>query len=143
MTRTIQKTVSMPCQSRYLGDVRTMVTTALDEAGVARRERDLIVLAVDEAITSIVKYARFKGHQSEIALTIDISDVRFKATLIDSLNVYDFNTGAALSEEQLAERIEKERAYSPGIFLIRQIMDEITYTYRKGFQNELELIKFL
>ncbi len=30
-----------------------------------------------------------------------------------------------------------------GIFLLRQIMDEIQYTYRKGFQNDLELVRFI
>ena len=30
-----------------------------------------------------------------------------------------------------------------GIFLIRRIMDEISYVYKKCFQNDLELIKFL
>ena len=28
-------------------------------------------------------------------------------------------------------------------FLIRRIMDEIHYTYRKGFENDLVLIRFL
>ena len=30
-----------------------------------------------------------------------------------------------------------------GIFLMRQILDEITYVYKKGFENSLELIYFL
>jgi len=43
----------------------------------------------------------------------------------------------------MAESLAREKNYTMGIFLIRQIMDEISYVYRKGFQNELELIKFL
>jgi anti-sigma regulatory factor (Ser/Thr protein kinase) len=48
-----------------------------------------------------------------------------------------------MNETQMAENLAREKTYTMGIFLIRQIMDEISYTYRKGFQNELELIKFL
>jgi len=143
MTRTIQKTISMPAHPRFLNEVRTLLNDALGEANVPKHDRDLIVLAVDEAVSSVVKYAKFKGYENEISLTIDINDVRFKATLVDSLNVYDFSFNHGQTEAQVAERLEKERSYTMGIFLIRQIMDEITYTYKKGFQNELELIKFL
>ena len=74
-------------------------------------------------------------------LTIDIDDVRFKATLVDSLNVFELRGG--LNDTQMAENLAREKTYTMGIFLIRQVMDEISYVYRKGFQNELELIKFL
>lgn len=142
-TKTIQKTISMPCHPRFLNEVRSLLTEALAEADVPRHDRDLIVLAVDEAVTSIVKYAKYKGFENEISLTIDINDVRFKATLVDSLNVYEFSFNGGATDAEIAHRLEKERSFTMGIFLIRQIMDEITYTYRKGFQNELELIKFL
>jgi serine/threonine-protein kinase RsbW len=141
--KTIQKTISMPCHPRFLNEVRTLVTEALSEANVAKHDRDLIVLAIDEAVSSIVKYAKFKGFENEISLTIDINDVRFKASLVDSLNVYDFSFNHGQTDAEIAQKLEKERSFTMGIFLIRQIMDEITYTYKKGFQNELELIKFL
>ncbi|MBI2932846.1 MAG: ATP-binding protein [Planctomycetes bacterium] len=143
MTKTIQKTISMPCHPRFLGEVRTLVREALDEAKIQKHDRDLIVLALDEAVSSIVQYAKFKGYENEVSLTIDINDVRFKATLVDSLNVYDLSLNGGQTEAQVAQKLEKERSFTMGVFLIRQIMDEIAYTYKKGFQNELELIKFL
>ena len=143
MTRTIQKTISMPAHPRFLNEVRTLLNEALSEANVPKHDRELIVLAIDEAVSSVVKYAKFKGYENEISLTIDINEVRFKASLVDSLNVYDFQFNHGQTEAQVAERLDKERSFTMGIFLMRQIMDEITYTYKKGFQNELELIKFL
>jgi hypothetical protein len=74
-------------------------------------------------------------------MTVDIDDVRFKAVLQDSLNVFDLGVG--LSESQMVETLSREKSYTMGVSLIRQIMDEVSYVYRKGFQNELELIKFL
>jgi anti-sigma regulatory factor (Ser/Thr protein kinase) len=141
MTRLIQKTISMPCHPKFLNEVRALLDETLAEVRFSKREKDLLILAVDEAVSSVVQYARFKGYQHEIALSVDIDDVRFKATLVDSLNVFDLNGG--LTDAQLADRVSRERSYTMGIFLIRQIMDEISYVYRKGFQNELELIKFL
>ena len=141
MTRLVQKTISKPCHPRFLNEVRTLLAETLEEVPLSKREKDLLVLAVDEAVSSVVRYARFKGFENQVTLSIDIDDVRFKAVLQDSLNVFEL--GGGLNERQMAERIAREKTYTMGIFLMRQIMDEITYVYRKGFQNELELIKFL
>ncbi|HXX93264.1 MAG TPA: ATP-binding protein [Planctomycetota bacterium] len=141
MTKAIQKTISKPCHPKFLNEVRTLLNETLADVPASRREKDLIILAVDEAVSSVVQYARFKGFQNQITLSIDIDDVRFKARIEDSLNVFEMSGG--LNDTQLAERVAREKGYTMGIFLIRQIMDEISYVYRKGFQNELELIKFL
>jgi anti-sigma regulatory factor (Ser/Thr protein kinase) len=121
--------------------VRTLLAETLEDVPVSKREKDLLILAVDEAVSSVVRYARFKGFDNQVTLSIDIDDVRFKAVLQDSLNVFEL--GGGLNERQMAERIAKEKSYTMGIFLMRQIMDEVSYVYRKGFQNDLELIKFL
>src|SRR5258706_2168512 len=139
--KTIQKTISMPCHPKYLSEVRALLDDTLAAVEISKRDKDLLILAVDEAISSIIHHARYKNYENEITLTVDVDDVRFKATVIDSLNVFDFNGGMA--DPQLGARLETERSFAMGIFLIRQIMDEITYNYRKGFENQFEMIKFL
>ena len=115
-----------------------MLDSVLAGADVSKREKEKIVLAVDEALSSIVTYARYKGTRHDISVSIDINDVRFKATIVDHQNVFDLN-GGMVDPAHLA----KERTFTMGIFLMRQMMDEVLYTYRKGFENQLELIKFL
>ncbi len=137
----IQKTITMPCRTEFLHEGRTLVKATLAEAGLPEREKDLLVLAVDEAVSSLVQYAQHKGYAHEVSLTVDIDDVRFKATLVDSLNVFELD--GDLTPAQMEESLAGDRPFTLGIFLIRRIMDEISYVYRKGFQNELELIKFL
>ncbi len=141
MSKLVQKTISMPCHPRFLNEARTAMTEGLVGVPIPRREKELLVLAVDEVAGAIVHYAREKGTPHEVSLSIDIDEVRLKVTFIDSLNVFDLSP--ALGEPQLAERVAQERAHGLCLFLVRRIMDEITYTYRKGFQNEMELIKFL
>lgn len=141
MANLVQKTITMPCDARFLHKVRILLNEVLSQAELPPREKDLLILAVDEAVSSVVRYARYKGFQNDLTLTVDIDDVRFKATLVDSLNVFDLANG--LNADQLAQKVAKEKSFTLGIFLIRRIMDEITYVYRKGFQNELEMIRFL
>ena len=138
MSKTILKTITMPPHPKFLNEVRELLRDTLAEIKLEKRGKDLLVLAVDEAVSSIVTYARYKGYSHDVSVTIDINDVRFKASIVDSLNVFEINGGMADPT-----RLAKERTFTMGIFLMRQIMDEVVYTYRKGFENELQLIKFL
>lgn len=140
MTPLVQKTITMPCHTRFLSEVRLVLRQTLEDVAMDLRDKELIILAVDEAVSSLVQYAQHKGYSHDVTLSFDVDDVRFKARLIDSLNIFEVNEG--LDEQQLAGRLAKDRPFTLGIFLIRRIMDEITYVYRKGFQNELEMIKF-
>jgi anti-sigma regulatory factor (Ser/Thr protein kinase) len=135
--KAIQRTISKPCQPRFLSEVREVLDEILADVEISRKEKDHIILAVDEAASSMVQYAKYKGLKSQITLTVDVDEVRFKATLQDSLNVFDYGT------LQSAEHLAQEKSFTMGVFLMRQVMDEISYVYRKGFQNDLELIKFL
>src|SRR5688572_33488178 len=91
MTKATQKTIAVPAHPRHLSDIRLLVEQALQEAGVPRRTADLLVVAVDEAVSSMVHYAKFKKLETEITLGVDVDDVRFKATIVDSMNVFDYD----------------------------------------------------
>ena len=141
MAKVIQEMITKPCHPRFLNEVRTLLDGTLAEANLSRRDKDLLILAVDEAASAVVQYSRFKGFEHDVSLSIDINDVRFKAVLIDSVNVFELASG--MSDKKFAEQMASERRFTMGFFLIRQIMDEINYVYRKGFQNDIEMIKFL
>src|SRR5262245_40951608 len=128
----------MPCEAKFLSEARNLLNSVLAGAEIPKRDQEMIVLAVDEALSSIVTYARYKGTRNEISVSVDVDDVRFKAVIVDSQNVFDLNGGASDPA-----KVAKERQFQMGIFLMRQLMDEVQYTYRKGFENQLELIKFL
>ncbi len=141
MTRLVQRTISFPCATKHLHDVRKLVEETLADSRISEDKRKLIVLAVDETVSSITRYARFKGYDHQISIAVDVDEVRFKAVVIDEINVFDLLEG--LSNKELAQHAATERSYTLGLFLVRKIMDEITYTYKKGFENTLELVHFL
>lgn len=141
MTRRIRKSLTVACQPRALADVRSLLNQTLTEAGVEDSAGDALRTAIHDVVSSMVSYAGYKKLTSEISLTFDVNDVRFKATMADSLNAFELQ--GAPGYPQFQERLEQERAHAPGILGMRQSLDEISYTYRKGLQNELELVKFL
>jgi anti-sigma regulatory factor (Ser/Thr protein kinase) len=139
-SKVIQRTITMPCHPRCLAEVRELLREMLSEVSLGDRDKNLLILGVDEALGSIIQYGRDHHYDYEITLTIDIDDVRFKATLRDPWMNGDLN---GLSGPALDERLSQDRKYTLSLYLMRLIMDEITYVYKKGFQNDLEMIKFL
>ncbi|MCI0340722.1 MAG: ATP-binding protein [Planctomycetales bacterium] len=137
---TLTKDITVPNHTRSLSEVRSFVAEAVHESALSRREKDLVVLAADEALTSIIHHAHAAGRDGTCHVTVDVDDVRVRILIDDSGR--DFDMGA-VSDEDLRSQIEKARQYEMGIFLLRAILDEINYTFRKGFQNQLELVKFV
>lgn len=94
-------------------------------------------LAVEEAITNIIRHAYPQGKESDIALRANIASGMLTFTIIDeglSFNPADqtITEGAVPLEQRLTEGL--------GLFLIRRTMDEIEYDVVDG-RNYLTLRK--
>jgi anti-sigma regulatory factor (Ser/Thr protein kinase) len=120
--------------------VRSEVSKLLFETNTSEEFRRQFLLAVDEAVSSVIFYCIDKGYKQKITLTIDADDIRVKATVDDPMNVFEINN---CDETELAQRIAFERRYGLSLFLMRHLIDEITYSYKKGFENSLVLAKFI
>ena len=138
--KTSQKELTFPCEPRHLQEIRSSVKAMWTEHGLPERDGSMATLAVDEAVASIIDHARGTNRQGDIRITLDLDETRFKAVIEDFTNNCD-STG--MMETELRAHMESERKHQLGIFLMREIMDEVNYTYRKGFQNELMLVKFV
>ncbi|GAI29354.1 unnamed protein product [marine sediment metagenome] len=104
------------------------------------KQGELVALAVDEALSAIIRHAHGMRRPGEITIELDINNVRFNALIKDKTDSFDLYP---LSESEQRISLEKVKKYQLGTFLICTIMDEVTYNYKKGFQNELQLIKFI
>ena len=94
-------------------------------------------LAIEEAITNIIRHAYPQGKESDIALRANIASGMLTFTIIDeglSFNPADqtITEGAVPLEQRLTEGL--------GLFLIRRTMDEIEYDVVDG-RNYLTLRK--
>ena len=126
-----------------LAAARESVGRAVAEAGVAEPHARRFVLAVDEGISSIVLEAgdsrRPDAGAGEILLILEIDRVRLRATIQDTTTIYDFPS-TEIEGEAARERV---RRHELGVFLMRKLCDEVNYSFMRGFQNQLELIRFL
>ena len=93
-------------------------------------------LAVEEAVTNVVVHG-YKKPGGEIIVSCRISDDRIEVRITDAAPRFD---PLAVPEPELDSTIEDREVGGLGIYLIRQLMDEVSYRYENG-KNILVLMK--
>lgn len=141
--RTAQKNIRISCEPQNLKRVRKDIEDLCRNCGMADRLASLLVLSVDEAVSSILWHASDTNRTGEIRISADVNETRFQAVIEDYSNGFEPRETSKMSEKEVDEFLEREKKHRMGIFVIRRIMDEVTYSYKRGYQNELILVKFL
>ncbi len=135
----INQELRIASNSEHLKEIRDRVEEICAQSDIEEDQARLLVLAVDEAVTNIVHHAQDTDRDGEVVVQIDINEVRFRAHIEDYTNGQTPEVG----DQDIREHLEESRRHKLGIFLMQCIMDEISYNYKKGYQNELEMIHFL
>lgn len=132
----------VPNDTRYLSDVREMITNVLGQFEIQTKTSNMIVLAVDEAIANIMEHATDNNLDSDIKIELCIRADREKFQIIirDSGKRFD-PTG--IDDVDMKSHLEAGKKHGLGIFMIRRVMDELSYTYKKDCLNELSMIKYI
>lgn len=123
-----------------LESCRRFVMDALKGSKFSEKDKRYIVLAVDEALTHICDYSLGMSDPHEVGLELQVDDVRFLARISDSRTDFSGLMSADARDEAWRDLAGKRQM---GVFLIRQIVDEVRYSFRRGFENELTLLKFV
>jgi len=93
-------------------------------------------LAVEEVITNIINHG-YKNAGGEIVISCRINVNQAEVRIRDNAPRFD---PLSLPEPKLDDTIEDRKIGGLGVFLVRQVMDEISYRYENG-QNNLVMIK--
>ncbi|MEZ6184197.1 MAG: ATP-binding protein [Planctomycetota bacterium] len=139
---TVRRSVSIPNDSSHLSAVRGVVIELLDDSSFDPTWRNKIVVAVDEALANVVEHA-YDGDQGEIQIEFELDPDRIQVVIRD--HGVKFEPGDRLSSEvDIHEHIRKGLKGGLGMFLMRQIMDEVKFTQdAQHCVNELVMIKRL
>lgn len=140
MIQTTRRELDVPIDTRSLAPLRDFVREVLTEGKVGEKPARQVIIAIDEACSSIILNAREHGANGNLRLLIDIDPTRVKISIHDTANDYDVGE---VTREELLQEFTRSKKNELGTFLIRRVMDEFTYIFRKGFQSEIEMIKFL
>jgi len=140
MIQTTRRELDVPIDTRSLAPLRAFVREVLEEGKTSTAATRHVVIAIDEVCSSIILNAREHGATGNLRLLIDIDPTRVKVQIADTANDYDMGE---VTREELLQEFTRSKKNELGTFLIRRVMDEFNYVFRKGFQSEIEMIKFL
>ncbi len=93
-------------------------------------------LAVEEVITNIINHG-YKNAGGEIVISCRIKVNHAEVRISDNAPRFD---PLSLPEPELDTTVKDRKIGGLGVFLVRQVMDEISYRYENG-QNILVMIK--
>lgn len=107
--------------------------------GVPRRYQHAFALAIDEAVTNIIRHAYEDAARHEITLEVSVAGDQLSARIEDDGREFDFRSHPGVD---CTRPIEQREAGGLGIHLIRSLVNRVSYE-RAGQQNILTLSKRL
>jgi serine/threonine-protein kinase RsbW len=124
--------------TKYLATVRNFTAQLVALSKLPRSDENKIVLAVDEAVTNVIEHGYEPNQVGPVEVEIEFDDEKFTIYIRDQAKMYDPGTK---NDPDIMEHLKAGKKKGLGIFLIRQIMDEVQYKFKGGVQNELKMVK--
>ncbi len=121
----------IPCKPEYVALARLTVAAIASRLDYSLEEIEDVKLAVAEACTNAIQHAT---HSEFINLTCETGLKSLR------IRVRDFGRGTRL-EQIHARDLEETRAGGLGVFLIRELMDEVTYDVHPERGTDLVMVK--
>ena len=127
-------------QTRHLIVVRDFVSRFVQQSRLPKEDENKVVLAVDEAVSNIIEHGYDEGAEGSIELEIEIDDSQFKIVIRDTGRLFN---PESVPNPDMKSHVQRGHKKGLGIYLMRQIMDEVRYKFKDGVKNELTLVKFI
>lgn len=128
---------SVPADKKEVGRVVSFINDFVSKHNVNEKLMNQIDVAVDEICSNIFNYA-YKDKKGEVTVVISFKDETLKISFIDNgvrfnpLDKEDPNVNLPLEERPIG---------GLGIFLVKQLMDDVTYEYSPNGENILTIVK--
>jgi anti-sigma regulatory factor (Ser/Thr protein kinase) len=120
-----------------VGEIHDFVRSFFTREGIDNNHLHDVDLVVEELFTNVVKYGR--GGDSEIEIELGRQDDRLTIRLTDhDADPFDITTQA--KEVDTTEPLEERSIGGLGIHLVKELMDEIDYSYEDR-RSTITLVK--
>lgn len=135
----LHERLSITSEMKFLDRVRNVMQKSIRKSKLSDNHENKMVLAVDEAISNVIEHAYELQKNKFIDIQISSDDQRFQVTIEHKGKSFD---PKSMTNPNIRENIRQGKKRGLGIFLIRQTMDEVKYSFKNG-QNKLILIKYI
>jgi serine phosphatase RsbU (regulator of sigma subunit)/anti-sigma regulatory factor (Ser/Thr protein kinase)/transposase len=128
--------MSFEADEKMLEDIRRSISDAVSDLNLDNKEKNSILLAIEEACTNVIRHAYLYG-PGTIRIKIKIYPNRVLFSIFDKGRRFDFS---GTDTPDLNRYIKTGRKGGLGLYLIRKMMDNVDYYSRDG-ENELRMVK--
>ncbi|MCK4908897.1 MAG: ATP-binding protein [Planctomycetes bacterium] len=135
----LHERLSITSEMKFLDLVRNVMQKSIRKSKLSDNHENKMVLAVDEAVSNVIEHAYELQKNKFIDIQISSDDQRFQVTIEHKGKSFD---PKSMTNPNIRENIRQGKKRGLGIFLIRQTMDEVKYSFKNG-QNKLILIKYI
>jgi serine/threonine-protein kinase RsbW len=140
MGETLKDRLVVSNDTKHLIVVRDFICRLIRQSRLDRQEENKVVLAVDEAVTNIIEHGYDEGADGSIELEVEADAGHFQIIIRDTGRVFN---PESIPNPNMKDHVQRGHKKGLGIFLMRQIMDEVRYKFKDGVKNELTLVKFI
>ena len=139
--RLSSKMIKSTFKAKYsnLDVIRNMVGRSAQQAGFSDREVYEVQLAADEASANIIQHAFGGEGLDEFEIECDVTPGKLIITLHDRGKPFD---PASVPEPNVKAGLRDRQVGGLGMYLIRNLMDEVHYTTSIEKGNTLKLVKY-
>ncbi len=128
--------LAIPANLNEIPRISAAIEDNLQAAGFSEETILDLQLAVEEAVANTIVHG-YRGAAGELIIAIQITNEAVQVQIED--NAPPFNP-LSVPDPDRGTDLEKRPIGGVGIFLIRQVMDEVGYEYKCG-KNLLTLVK--
>ena len=129
----MEKKFELNASSEVLSPFRKELRQILSAAGWEKKTSEEILLAVDEALTNIIRHA-YQGRAGNMTVSVLTDDDKVEIVLEDQGQKFD-------PTRVPSPELPRHRPGGLGVHFIRTIMDQMVYEGECSAGNRLRLIK--
>lgn len=126
--------------TRFCGLVREFSSKMIRSSKLQPEDENKIILAIDEAVANIIEHGYEEQVSGTIEMEISFDPERFTVIVRDQGRQFD---PSGIKPVDILDHVRQGKKKGLGVFLMRQIMDEVKYIFKEGVQNELILVKYI
>jgi len=129
----VEKRFELIASSEVLSPLRKELRQLFGETGWEKKDVEETLLAVDEALTNVIRHA-YQGHPGKIVVVTDVSPDKIEVVLEDRGKKFD-------PTQVPPPELPRHKPGGLGVHFIRTIMDQMIYDGTDPEVNRLRLIK--
>jgi serine/threonine-protein kinase RsbW len=127
-----------PGRYQSLAKISEFVLRVARSAGLNEREAYAVQLAVDEACANIIDHAYGGEGEGEIACTCEVIEDGLRVVLVDQGEPFEPDH---VPTQDYHVPLEELKPRGAGLYLMRQMMDEVDFEFDDKAGNVLTMIK--